>query len=239
MPNDDYIMRSDALKAVHYENWREGDYPHTIDTLHLTEYQLLAEAINNVPAADVEPVRRWIPVTERLPEELISPLTRDYQPYPCVFRSADGEREVRYYKFGRGHFWHGPGCMDEYVTHWAEPMELPEGEAGRIRKADSERMLFMLKSLEEAAERKGQVTVSGDFLREIAEIMQENAEIIQENAEIIREMKSKVLIAKVPENFHDLFDSFGESRFLSPLKADGEGGSGPNGVLEEGGAENG
>lgn len=80
------------------------------------------------PAADVEPKRKWIPVTERLPEEKISPMTLDYQAYPCVFR-VNEEREVRYYKFGRGHFWHGPGCMDEYVTHWAEPMELPEGES--------------------------------------------------------------------------------------------------------------
>ena len=77
------------------------------------------------PAADVEPKRRWIPVTERLPEEKISPMTLDYKAYPCIFRAGE-EREVRYYKFGRGHFWNGPGYVDEYITHWAEPMELPE-----------------------------------------------------------------------------------------------------------------
>lgn len=27
---------------------------------------------------------------------------------------------------GRGHFWNGPGYVDEHITHWAEPMELPE-----------------------------------------------------------------------------------------------------------------
>ena len=68
---------------------------------------------------------RWIPVTERLPEEKISPMTMDYTEYPCVFDGRDGQREVRYYKFGKGHFWHGSGCIDEYVTHWAEPMPLP------------------------------------------------------------------------------------------------------------------
>lgn len=62
MPNNDYILRSDALKAIRYENWREENRTPSIEELHLTEYQLLAEAINNIPAADVEPVRhgRWI-----------------------------------------------------------------------------------------------------------------------------------------------------------------------------------
>lgn len=63
MPNNDYILRSDALKAIRYENWREENRVPSIEELHLTEYQLLAEAINKIPAADVEPVRhrRWIP----------------------------------------------------------------------------------------------------------------------------------------------------------------------------------
>lgn len=74
--------------------------------------------------------QKWIPVTERLPEEKISPMTMDYMEYPCVFDGRDGQREVRYYKFGKGHFWHGPGCIDEYVTHWAEPMPLPEPPKG-------------------------------------------------------------------------------------------------------------
>lgn len=75
-------------------------------------------------------IPKWIPVTERLPEEKISPMTMDYTEYPCVFDGRDGQREVRYYKFGKGHFWHGPGCIDEYVTHWAEPMPLPEPPKG-------------------------------------------------------------------------------------------------------------
>ena len=66
MPTDDYILRSDALKAIEYKNWREENRTPTIEELHLTEYQLLAEAINKIPAADVEPVRhgRWIQSTE-------------------------------------------------------------------------------------------------------------------------------------------------------------------------------
>ena len=77
-----------------------------------------------------EAMPKWIPVTERLPEEKISQMTMDYTEYPCVFDGRDGQREVRYYKFGKGHFWHGPGCIDEYVTHWAEPMPLPEPPKG-------------------------------------------------------------------------------------------------------------
>lgn len=63
MPNDDYILRGDALKAIRYENWREGNRVPSIEELHLTEYQLLAKAINDIHAADVEPKRktgRWI-----------------------------------------------------------------------------------------------------------------------------------------------------------------------------------
>lgn len=58
MENDDYILRSNALKAIRYENWREENRIPSIEGLHLTKYQLLAEAINNIPAADVEPKRK-------------------------------------------------------------------------------------------------------------------------------------------------------------------------------------
>lgn len=47
MPNNDYILRGDAKNAITYQWWTE---------------------IDRVPAADVEPKRKWIPVTERLPE---------------------------------------------------------------------------------------------------------------------------------------------------------------------------
>jgi len=116
MPNNDYILRSDAKKAL-------TSLPADLDA---ETVQRCIEAMNNPKAVDVEPKRRWIPVTERLPEERISPMTMDYTEYPCVFDGRAGQREVRYYKFGKGHFWHGSGCIDEYVTHWAEPMPLPE-----------------------------------------------------------------------------------------------------------------
>lgn len=122
MPNNEYVKREDIFPAV-TEIAKEIVFGNQDD-------DKVVDIINSIPAADVEPKRKWVPVTERLPEEKISPMTMDYTEYPCVFDGRAGQREVRYYKFGKGHFWHGSGCIDEYVTHWAEPMLLPEPPKG-------------------------------------------------------------------------------------------------------------
>ena len=59
----------------------------------------------------------WIPVEERLPEEKINPITHDYYIYPVTFET-EVVCDVRYYSFGKGHWWHGHECMDRYVTAW-------------------------------------------------------------------------------------------------------------------------
>jgi hypothetical protein len=64
----------------------------------------------------------WIPVSERLPEEKENPITRDYLTYECTFSSGK-VTDIRYYSFGGGHWWHGHGCMDGYVTAWRERPE--------------------------------------------------------------------------------------------------------------------
>lgn len=64
----------------------------------------------------------WIPVNERLPDENISPITQDYYYYECTF-TTDRVTEVRPYKFGGGHWWHGGGCLDGYITAWRERPE--------------------------------------------------------------------------------------------------------------------
>lgn len=74
MPNDDYIPRSDALKAILgvsiYDTIEELEGARTIaentwaDGLY-DAYKIIEEEVD---AANVEPVRKWIPVTERLPE---------------------------------------------------------------------------------------------------------------------------------------------------------------------------
>ena len=67
MPNNDYILRSDALKAVCENCSMQGDEGQPC-TSRCEDYALVLK----IPAADVEPKRRWIPVTERLPKHLTS-----------------------------------------------------------------------------------------------------------------------------------------------------------------------
>lgn len=69
----------------------------------------------------------WIPCSERLPEEKINPVTKDFYEYQVTFQSED-VTDVRHYKFGNGHWWNGPGIMDEYVTAWRESLEAYHGQ---------------------------------------------------------------------------------------------------------------
>lgn len=64
----------------------------------------------------------WIPVEERLPEEKINPVTGDWYKYPVTVEIV-GRRDVRYYVFGKGHWWNGPECMDKYVIAWMDVTE--------------------------------------------------------------------------------------------------------------------
>ena len=73
---------------------------------------------------------RWIPCTERLPEEKINHNTRDFEEVLCTTIWGD----VRSYKYGKpfghdkAHFWHGCGIIDdEEVIAW---MPLPEPYRG-------------------------------------------------------------------------------------------------------------
>lgn len=59
----------------------------------------------------------WIPVAKRLPEEKINPVTQDFYEYQVTAKFNDSE-DVRYYKFGNGHWWHGFTNMDKYVIAW-------------------------------------------------------------------------------------------------------------------------
>lgn len=59
----------------------------------------------------------WIPVEERLPEEKTNPVTQDFYEYQVTAKFQDIE-DIRHYKFGNGHWWHGPGLVDQYVVAW-------------------------------------------------------------------------------------------------------------------------
>ena len=72
---------------------------------------------------DVEKIIRkhmndgWIPVEERLPEEKVNPLSRDYYEYQVTAKFGN-TKDVRYYRYGNGHWWNGPGIVDKYVIAW-------------------------------------------------------------------------------------------------------------------------
>lgn len=74
----------------------------------------------------------WIPVEERLPEEKVNPVSQDYYEYQVTAKFGN-VKDVRHYKYGNGHWWNGPGIVDQYVIAWRplpEPYrpERSEGE---------------------------------------------------------------------------------------------------------------
>lgn len=78
--------------------------------------------VNDCEIRDKVYLKRWIPVSERQPEEKINPITDDYAEYNVTF-CCNGKYDTRHYKFGGGHWWNSGTCMDEYVIAW---MPLPE-----------------------------------------------------------------------------------------------------------------
>ena len=77
----------------------------------------------------MEEMPHWIPYSERKPPDEINPHTMDYKLYVC---SCDFgvSKDVRAYKYGDGHFWNGPGTVDEYVVAWM-PLPKPYREGGQ------------------------------------------------------------------------------------------------------------
>ena len=64
----------------------------------------------------------WIPAEERLPEEKVNPVSQDFYEYQVTARFGN-VKDVRYYKYGNGHWWNGPGIVDQYVVAWKENPE--------------------------------------------------------------------------------------------------------------------
>lgn len=61
---------------------------------------------------------RWIPVSERLPEDIVNPITRDAYVYPVTV-DLGKVTDIRYYSFCRGH-WYNQGSrdVDSLVLAW-------------------------------------------------------------------------------------------------------------------------
>ena len=64
----------------------------------------------------------WIPVEEQLQEEKINPVSQDFCEYQVTVKFGNTV-DVRYYKYGHGHWWHGAGIVDKYVIAWRENPE--------------------------------------------------------------------------------------------------------------------
>ena len=117
----DYISRNDVITIVakKYLFKDQTDFPQCV--------RLIAKQVKSLPVYHLNPAQ-WIPVTERLPEDKINPLTEDFYEYPVTVEIR-GKRDVRYYKFGKPigwdepHWFFGSGIMDDFVIAW---MPLPE-----------------------------------------------------------------------------------------------------------------
>lgn len=99
---------------------------------HYGEYhEMCDEALDiAIKALEERPKGEWIPISERLPEGKIDPMTNDFELVLC----STVWEVVRPYKFGKpighskAHFWSGGGIMDDYVIAW-KPMPEPYKEA--------------------------------------------------------------------------------------------------------------
>ena len=80
-------------------------------------------------------VGEWVPCGERLPEERINQITNDFYEYPVTV-ALSGSLDVRYYKFGDGHWWRFGQCMDGCVIAWQPLPEPWEGNEHAERKAN-------------------------------------------------------------------------------------------------------
>ena len=118
MPNKDYILRSDAVSAFC------GNCEGTEVCRQLGEPCEEVKRIKAIPAADVEPKRKWIPVTEGLPKRPENWPRCEIR--RCYFLVALESGCVKSLGFEFATMeWHPVGSP---VTHWT-PLPEPPKEA--------------------------------------------------------------------------------------------------------------
>lgn len=126
----DYISREAAIEMLHY-NADESCASVVAD-------------FESIPAADVEPVRRWIPCSERLPEEIVpvNVVWVNHFPPPYYNKFNDVPQSGVALYLDDNWYWYSSICEDmlaEYgdneldlvdewieITHWKPLPELPE-----------------------------------------------------------------------------------------------------------------
>lgn len=129
---DDYISREAAIAFIREQSEEMGKAFEELggeSGIYADAYNDLAEDFHRIPAADVEPVRRWIPCSERLPEICsVNGKTVSYLVYVPSFGAvdiADYHPDVDEWTFMG---------LPVTVTHWMPMPEPPEeGDAGNGR----------------------------------------------------------------------------------------------------------
>ncbi len=111
-------------------------YPCKPDVFEQTYEEATSEEMAKAPTA-YDVYNEWIPCSERLPENKVNPISNDYYEYPVTMKFSKCV-DVRYYKYGDGHWWYGGQCMDDYVVAWMPKPEPWEGaERQAVTPADS------------------------------------------------------------------------------------------------------
>ncbi|MCD8124258.1 MAG: DUF551 domain-containing protein [Lachnospiraceae bacterium] len=98
---------------------KNEDLPWNLETDMIVVF---ASILRHAPAADVEPVRKWIPVMERLPK-----------PYANVILcrpDADGKMVVEQGFYGGTDWWKVHGTRTKKVVAWMPLPEPPEMNGG-------------------------------------------------------------------------------------------------------------
>lgn len=136
----DYISRKAAVKIATKYGLANG----SALGRHTGLADCIAIEIEGLPAADVEPVRRWIPCSERPPEELepvnVVCVNHNPEPYYQNIKDVPQKATAVYYR-GKWYWW---SCVcedllaesgrnevdlvdgDIEITHWMPLPELPE-----------------------------------------------------------------------------------------------------------------